>query len=282
MSSKSCSTTVPLSTLQAWLSSLLPSVPDWEVTPDTQELLSQLYRLNTSLEKDSVTEMELLEQSTQEYQAETIRCRGLLARVGQGVEESLSVGPAQAYCETMSSLCSYLNLDTSNMVGIETAVAELQVRQAESGPGVGKVKSEVDRIRNDMVQLYERLARLEGVVSMAAREEREESSVAGEKNKKYEYLVAKLADYRRVVERGEGVLARNGANDESIRHDKIVKLQKKLSELESECEPLIREQQGFLALPPSKELARVELARSTQELELLEKQVAGQISSLHV
>ena len=229
------------------------------------------YLLNTSLEKDSVTEMELLEQSMQEYQAETIRCRGLLARVG----------PAQAYCETMSSICSYLNLDTSNMVGIETAVAELQVKQAESGPGVGKVKGEVDRIRNDMVQLYERLARLEGVVSMAAREEREESSVAGEKNKKYEYLVAKLADYRRVVERGEGVLARNGANDESTRHDKIVKLQKKLSDLESECEPLIREQQGFLALPPSKELARVELARSTQEMELLEKQVAGQISSLH-
>ena len=56
MSSKSPSTNVPLSSLQSWVASLLPNVPDWKVTPDTQELVSQLYRLNTSLEKDSIGE----------------------------------------------------------------------------------------------------------------------------------------------------------------------------------------------------------------------------------
>ena len=52
--------------------------------------------------------------------------------------------------------------------------------------------------------------------------------------------------------------------------------------MEEECEPFCRPLQGFLALPPSRELARVELAKSNQELELLEREVAGEISSLHV
>ena len=273
---------VPLPTLQAWLADLLTDVPDWEITPDTTEVLSRLYLLNTSLEKDSVTEIENLEQTMMEYQAETTRCRGVLARVGHGVEASLSQGPAQAYCEVMSSICSSLNLDSSSMVGIESAVADLLVEQAESGPEVGKVKGEVERMRSDMVQLYERLARLGDFVNLAVKEEREESNMAGDRAKKLEYIVAKLADYRRGVERGEGVLARNGGNDLSIRHAQIVELNKELAKLESECEPLSRQLQGFLALPPSKDLARVELAKSREELEVLEKEVAGEISSLHV
>jgi len=275
-------TTVPLSTLQAWLGSLLPDVPDWEVTPETTALLSDLYTLNTSLERDSVTEMEVLEQTMLEYQGETARCRGVLARVGQGVEENLSQGPAQAYCEVMSSLCSSLELDTSSLVGMETAVSDLLAKQAEGGPGVGKVKGEVERMRSDTVQLYERLARLGEVVSLAGKEEREEGSVAAGRTRKLEYIVAKCEDYRRGVERGEGVLPRNGGNDKSVRHNEIVRLNKELSKLEEESEPLSRQLQGFLALPPSKELAKVELAKSNQELELLERQVAGEISSLHV
>jgi len=273
---------VPLPTLQAWLADLLTDVPDWEVTPDTTEVLSRLYQLNIALEKDSVTEIESLEQIMMEYQAETARCRGVLARVGQGVEASLSQGPAQAYCEIISSLCSSLNLDSSSTVGIESAVGDLLKIQAESGPEVGKVRGEVERMRSDMVQLYERLARLSDFVNLACKEEREESNMAGDRTKKLEYIVAKLADYRRGVERGEGVLARNGGNDVSIRHAQIVNLNKELAKLESEFEPPSRQLQGFLALPPSKELARVELARSREELEVLEKEIAGEISSLHV
>jgi len=273
----------PLPTLQAWLSSLLGEEPDWEVTPQTTALLSELYNTNIMLEKDSVTEMEQLEQARVEYKGETDRCRGVLNGAGQGVEESLSQGPAQAYCEVMTALCSSLDLDSSNMVGIETAVSDLLSRQAESGPAVGKLKGEVEeRMKSNTVGLYERLARLGEVVERAGKEERDEASTASDQNRKLDYLVAKCADYRRGVEKGEGVLARNGGNDTSIRHEEIVKLNSKLAKIEDELEPLSRQLQGFLALPPSRELAKVEIAKSREELELLERQVAGQISSLHV
>lgn len=273
----------PLPTLQAWLSSLMTSVPDWEVTPETTALLSALYNTNTMLEKDSMTEIDLLEQARVEYQGETEKCRGVLSGAGQGVEESLSQGPAQAYCEVMTALCSSMNLDTSNMVGIETAVSGLLARQAESGPAVGKVKWEVEeRMKSNTVGLYERLARLGEVVEKAGKEERDEASIASDQSRKLDYIVAKCADYRRGVEKGEGVLVRNGGNDNSIRHLEIVKLNTKLTKLEDELEPLSRQLQGFLALPPSRQLAKVEIAKSRNELDLLERQVAGQISSLHV
>ena len=55
---------IPLPTLRAWLEDLMPEgVPDWEVTTETQALLFALYINNTTLEKDAVTEMELLEQT---------------------------------------------------------------------------------------------------------------------------------------------------------------------------------------------------------------------------
>ena len=40
-----------------------------------------------------------------------------------------------------------------------------------------------------------------------------------------------------------------------VRHQEIVRLNKELSKLEEESEHLSRQLQGFLALPPSKELA---------------------------
>ena len=68
-------------------------------------------------------------------EGETGRCPGVLARVVQIVEESLSQGrssPAQTYSEVLTWVCSSLELDTSRMTGIETAMSDLVGSQAES------------------------------------------------------------------------------------------------------------------------------------------------------
>ena len=62
-----------------------------------------------------------------------------------------------------------------------------------------------------------------------------------------------------------------------VSHQEIVRLIKELSKFEKESEPFSRLLQGFLALPPSKELVK-----SNQELDLLKRQVAELISSLNV
>ena len=47
----------------------------------------------------------------------------------------------------------------------------LLAKQAQGGPGVENVNGKVERMKSDTVQLYERLARLGEVVSLARKEE---------------------------------------------------------------------------------------------------------------
>ena len=55
-----------------------------------------------------------------------------------------------------------------------------------------------------------------------------------------------------------------------------------MDEVQSQVEPLKRARGGFLNLPPSIEMARVEVAGKKQELDKLDKEVESKISSLHV
>ena len=58
-----------------------------------------------------------------------------------------------------------MELDTSRMTGIETAMSDLVASQAESGPGVGKVKGVLEKMRSNTGLLYEKL---EYIVSKSA------------------------------------------------------------------------------------------------------------------
>ena len=91
-----------------------------------------------------------------------------------------------------------------------------------------------------------------------------------------------MEQYRRDIERSEAALVRHGGADPNLRHGEIGQLKDKVDELQSQVEPLKRELGGFLNLPPSIEMARVEVAGKKQELEKLEKEVESKISSLHV
>ena len=98
-----------------------------------------------------------------------------------------------------------------------TFVSDLVASQAESGPGVGKVKGEVERMRSDTVLLYERLATLREVVTLSGKEEREEGGVVADRSRKLEYIVAKCADYRRGG-RGSWLGMQGGAGGLALGH----------------------------------------------------------------
>merc|ERR1712107_388389 len=101
-------------------------------------------------------------------------------------------------------------------------------------------------------------------------------------NKKTEFLGKKTIEYKRRIENQEAILTKNGGNDVSIRHGEIVKQKEKLDHLEEELTPLSRQLQGFLSLPPSVDLAKVELTKCELELEELDQPVCGKISDLHL
>jgi hypothetical protein len=73
-----------------------------------------------------------------------------------------------------------------------------------------------------------------------------------------EYIVVKCADYRMGVGRGSWLRMQG----EAVRQGGNCKTKLEIAKLDEEREPLSRQMRGFLALGPSRELARVELTKS--------------------
>lgn len=154
--------------------------------------------------------------------------------------------------------------------------------QAELGPRVGVARAEVEKGEVDMLGLHARLARLEELREQAEAEGRAGEQASSGQKKKTEFTLAKVEQYQRDIERGEASLMRSGGADTQLRHSEVVRLRQKVEEVQGRVDPLQRELGGFLNLPPSIEMARVEVAGKKQELEKLEREVESKISSLHV
>ena len=126
------------------------------------------------------------------------------------------------------------------------------------------------------------MARVTEALKVAGQEARAAQQEMANHRRKTDFTLAKVDQYRKDVERGEALLDRNGASDGRLRHREVGKLRDRLKEAEATAEPLRRELGGFLELPPSADMARVEVAARRAELEQLETEVQRKISSLHV
>jgi len=276
-----------ISTLRCWLKDLLgEEVPDWEVTTTTHRILEELYLTHHRQEAAAALELEELQEARAEYQAETARLSCILSKLGS-LEEHMSSGLAGSYLNTLSEVAFTLNLDlapgsTTCAASMEAAVAKLLIKQAELGPRVGVARAEVEKGEVDMLGLHARLARLEELCEQAEAEGWAGEQASNGQKKKTEFTLAKVEQYKRDIERGEASLIRNGGADTQLRHGEVVELRRKVEEVQGQVDPLQRELGGFLNLPPSIEMARVEVAGKKQELEKLEREVESKISSLHV
>jgi len=283
MATMSSSASVPLSTLRSWLSTMFPDgPPPWEVTPDTTAILTELYLANTRAEEDAKVTLEAQRTATREYEGETKRLQGILVSAGAGVEESMKTGPVAAYIDNLAGAASILDIDTVTGAGMEIAVTELLAKEAEDGTELSKLRNEIDLIKTNLVGLYEKMSKAKEELEKATKTAREQSAEMAHNNKKTEFLSKKCIQYKRDIEKLEITLCKNGGNDSTIEHSELVKLKLKVDHLEEELKPLKRKLEGYQSLPPSVDMARLELAKSEVELENLEKQLSGSISEIHL
>jgi len=283
MATMSSSASVPLSTLRSWLSTMFPDgPPPWEVTPETTAILTELYLANTRAEEDAKVTLEAQRTATREYEGETKRLQGILVSAGAGVEESMKTGPVAAYIDNLAGAASILDIDTVTGAGMEIAVTELLAKEAEDGTELSKLRNEIDLIKTNLVGLYEKMSKAKEELEKATKTAREQSAEMAHNNKKTEFLSKKCIQYKRDIEKLEITLCKNGGNDSTIEHSELVKLKLKVDHLEEELKPLKRKLDGYQSLPPSVDMARLELAKSEVELENLEKQLSGSISEIHL
>jgi len=267
--------------LERWLEKMLPdSQAQWEQTPAARAVLTAVRERMSRAERDCRLEREAAEEAVAEYEGEVERLEQVLARAGPGVAEALAQGRAQSYCQVLADLCISLDTDSSAGPVLESAVADLMVQRAMAKPRLAKAKAEVASLRNAAVGVYEKLSRLTEVLSMAENEEQELEKETNNLLNKTEFNVKKKAEYTKTITRSKRELAKTGGNNEKIQHGAILGLNVELAGLEEETRPLAAQLAAFHSLPPSLELAKVEVEKKAQQLDSLDKELASNIASL--
>ena len=105
---------------------------------------------------------------------------------------------------------------------------------------MSNAQAEVSRGERESVELYSRLARVREVVEGAAQEESHGLEVLGATKRKTDFTLAKVAEYRRDVERAERGRERSVASQPGDTHGEVASLNRELGEAEVAAEPLQR------------------------------------------
>lgn len=118
-------------------------------------------------------------------------------------------------------------------------------------------------------------------VTAGEKEGKEDSVLAANQSKKLDFMCAKEKQYKASLEKDETLLHKNTGGDSTLTHSNIEKLSAELAGLEVEVEEARRQISGYLNLPPSCDLAKVEISKAEKELLNLAEQVNSKISTLH-
>lgn len=271
---------VEVGELQSWLQEVVGEEGlQWEVTPDTLRILSTLRQHNITQESCAKVVKADLVRRKEEYLGEAKRIQGILSAAG--VTDQALAGPASAYLEVLVESCGVLGEESCCCSGLELSLADQLLQQADHGPSLATARRQVDQMKGDTVELLNQLERVRTAVAEAEREDAHTDSAANQA-RKLEFMRAKEREYRANLERKEATLSKNGGGDTTLRHSHVVGLSAELSELQNKIQPAQREITGFLKLPPSCDLARVEVSRAEAELRSLTEAVNSRLATMHL
>jgi len=270
--------------IQVWLEEILDEPVDWQINPETVRILNNLRMRNVNKEEHAKIILEEAERSRAEYEGEIVRLGQILRSLG--VEERVLSGPSNAYIEVLTESCSALQEEGIGL-GLEGAALRLLLQQAKVSPEIVALRAQVEAIKSDTLKLYGQLDRLGEAVETARKESDIDTTKSVNQSKKLDFMRAKEKQYKLGLDKDELLLVRNTGSDSSsggghIRHAKITDLAAKLHSLEAEAEASHRHIAGYLSLPPSCDLARVEIVRAEQQLADLTEKVNDNISTMHL
>jgi len=265
--------------IQLWLEEILGEPVDWPINPETVRILSNLRSRNVNKEEHAKLILEEAAKSRAEYEGEIVRLEQLLRSLG--VDERLLSGPSSAYIQVLSESCSALQEESIGL-GLEGAALKLLMEQAEVAPEIVAVRAQVEAIKSDTLKLYSQLDRLADAVETAKKEGEVDSVKAINHSKKLDFAQAKAKQYKVVLQKEELMHVKNTGDDPTLKHANIEALAEKLHTLECEMDESKRQIAGYLNLPASCDLARVEIAKAERQLAELTEKVNHNISTMHL
>jgi len=265
--------------LRKWLEGILGETVDWEVNPRTVRVLNDIRSRNVSQEKYAEVVFEEIEKCRSEYEGEVKRLDRILSELG--VDDRFITGPSTAYLQVLTESCASLNEENIGS-GLEAAAAKLLVQQAEGFPRTAGARAQIESVKADTLKVYGQLDRLGEAIKISSQESEEDVAKAQNQSKKLDFLHAKEKQYKANLDKEESILMKNTNGDQTLRHSAVENLARELQSLQKELETAKRQITGYLDLPPSLDLAKVEISKVEGELRELSEQVNHNISTMHL
>eukprot|EP00088_Acartia_fossae_P020029 TRINITY_DN21729_c0_g1_i1.p1 TRINITY_DN21729_c0_g1~~TRINITY_DN21729_c0_g1_i1.p1 ORF type:complete len:273 (-),score=70.21 TRINITY_DN21729_c0_g1_i1:161-979(-) len=266
--------------IKEWLDHILGEKNvNFEVTPETVQFLRNLRLKNIQKEKLLQATLEETEVLSREYEGELKRLDTILKDLG--VQHLNLSGSANSYLQVLADSCVALDEDNIGR-GMEVALSRAISKKTETGPQISLIKDKIEAVKVDNLKLYSQLERLEEAVKYADKEGEADLELTKSQTKKLDFMNAKEKQYRSGLEKDEMAHFKLTGGDKNLTHDKIREIEEKLVDLDGKVEEAKRTISGYLNLPPSLDLARLEISKAEAELEELTSELNINIASVHL
>lgn len=247
------------------------------MNPDTVRILASIRQHNLERENAAKIVKADLNRRRDEYLAEAKRLKGICDAVGM-TDQALA-GPASAYLEVLTECCAVLGLDS--LSGLEQSLTDHLVQQAEQEASLATSKRQVEEVKGSTVEMLRQLERLTAAVEHAKKEASQDAATNKAVRVELDFVRAKEKKYCDSLAKGEALFARDGGGDPTLRHSHVASLSGELSALKGKVQSAQSEIAGFQKLPPSCDLARVEVSKAEAELTVLTEAVNTKLSSIN-
>jgi len=263
-----------------WLESVLgmKSV-EWEVNSGSLEFLKNLRARNIKNEKLLQVTLDETDRLTKEYDGELKRLNKILTELG--IDHNNLPGSAGPYLQVLAESCAVLDEDNIGR-GVQVSLSRAVQQQADAAPLIAVTKDKIEAIKVDNLKLYSQLERLEEAVKFADKEGGKDLELSKSYSVKLDFMTAKEKQYKTSLEKDEMAHIKLTGGDKNLTHHNIKQLEEKIIGLEKDVEEAKRTISGYLNLPPSMEMAKLEISKAEAELEELTSQLNINIASVHL
>jgi len=264
----------------AWLESVTGEKSlEWEVTPQNLKYLKELRTKNITNEKLVQTTLDETDRLAREYEGELRRLDKILKQLG--LDFNSLPGSANSYLQVLAESCSILEEDNIGR-GLEVALARAVLQQADLSPMKALAKAKIEAVKVENLKLYSQLERLEESVKYAEKQGEEDIELTKNQSKKLDFMTAKEKQYKSGLEKDEMLHFKLTGGDKTLTHDYVTGLEQKLCSLDKDVDEAKRNISGYLNLPPSLDLARLEVSKAEAQLEELTSELSINIASVHL
>ena len=243
-------------------------VPEFELNDTTLSYLYDLALLSEKNEKNATLLLEDLQQKTVEYNALSKRLSTVLDGLCLGPKDLSKSGASNL--KTLAKLGDTLQVKNASVTNYYLALQELDDEQYQVEEQLSQEEKKLQELTKKSQNAGSKVESLQKSLELVKQSTKEEVQLAETRmNDLTPYFKKKANAYKKDIDK----LTQSKINP-NVMHESLVKKSQKLAKLEADLEPLKKELQSYMVLPPNLSETKILIEKKKRELSDLDKELA--------